>query len=729
MAKGQTTAEVIELDIERGRDPRLDEEMVFNIDGEQAPDEEEFDYDERAPNLVVEFLEHPDGTESLRKLSRKFVGDFDSAWESTSEYREQKAKNWKIFTGDLPEKNFPYKNCANTQVPIMLENITRLQFRAAAELFGDWSNVFGVVPVSPDDDDDAELLSHHGNWQIREKITDFQRQQHRGLLMFFAHGDVTCHSYFDPTARANRHDMVTCDEFVVPYAYTTTMPDYSDVPYYVKVLKYYKHELEQMKGLWVGVEEVIAGEKPSWEDEPEQLLRDAAEEVEGIAKPDSEDGAAPYKLLQYEGWVDLPNQLRQRFCQAIVDYDTGNILSLTIQEEASWEESERFRRQEQELRTYRDQLTTYNEYADMGEEARYNLINNPALTPEQKVPLQGMLSEGAMPPPPAPPGWMKDPTDEFEEPEPPLMQPVRMFAHGVCIEPIAGNLGFGFGHIQADFNRAANTMFNQFIDAATLNNAKGWITSNLVEFKRPFDLSPGGINIAEGVTGGELKNNIIPMEPGAASPQLMEGVQMLYQWGQSSIQSPNVLSGEPGKSGETFRGISARIEQATKQLSVATRKYASPFLVQILKNNARLNSHFLDDEEFFMVNEYLLNKDTGIYQRVPQRMRVGREMYRRNYDVEIHADLKYATDAAKISDADQLVMQAMQIPQLQMNPAFVYAALKKALEARDQFDMIEKLGPEPPVPQVPMGMPPQGPQEGPAGPSGPGGPAPTGPPQ
>lgn len=706
------TAEVLILD-----DYRDDEEEVdpdeFDIELEGAS--ESLDYDEMAENLAPAFAESKEGRDALRQLSDRMIREFDTDWESNEQHREQIAANWKIFTGDLPPKRFPFNKSANAHVPIMLENLSRLQFRATGELFGDWSNVFGVVPVGPNDDEQADILSLHGNWQIREEIPDFQRQQQRGLLMFFMDGDVTCHSFYDGEREQNRHEMLTCDEFVTPFVYVSTMPDYSDLPRYCRIRFYYPHELARQRGRWHDVDRVLNGQQPSWDDEPESLLMLSNAEVNRIEVPDAED-SAPYKIIQYQGMLPLPGQNRDRWCQASIEYSSGAILSLRILEEADWREKDRFERQQQERDAYLFDDAQRDIEVEKNATRRELVDGMQTLLPEERKQLEASIPEDQ---PAGPmPDWM-DEGDLAAEPPELKMRPVHMYSHAVCIEPLTGSLGMGFGHIQADFNRAANTFTSQFTDAATLANSKGIITSALVTWDRPFTMSPGAINVAKGVTGEDLRNNIMPMEYGPANPQLMDMVEKMYEWGQSSIQAPSVLSGEPGKSGETFRGISTRIEQATKQLSVATRKYAE-FLTQILKNNARLNAIFLPDEEILEINNFRIGR--------AQEITIGRALYERGYRIEIRADLKYTSEAQRIADTDQVMQGAMTHPLLMGNLLINWLAIKAAFEARNLQEFIEALGPRPP-PQ-PFGLPNPAlmpPQEGGApGPNGPAGPPPEG---
>lgn len=723
-------------DPETGVDTSEDPRDQYNIDGaeeEQKP--ESFYYNEDSLNLCEEFAAHPDGEKCLKEIGNKVVDEFDSDWESCAGWREHIARDWKLFAGDLPAKDFPYQNAANAHVPITLENITRVAFRANGELFSDWSNVFGVSALGPEDSEQAELLSLHGNWQIRNEIPDFARQMFRALMNFFMVGDVTFHSYYDEVRKQNRHEMLTADEFVVPYAFSSTMPDYSDLPHMTKVMMQYRHDIEAMRDTWCDVDRILDGQKPAFDDDPEQPIAASVRETMGQEEPDGEV-EAPRKILWYEGWCDLPNQERQRYIKVIVDHDTRCVLSLNIHEEAPWQDKARYKRQLDELAAFRAAQAAHEQEVAQHQNAVQQLGRATAegsVGPEQAA--AGLQSMQAMAPqPPAPPSWMQDPSDPQETPKQPDKRPIRLFVHGVCIEPARGSLGMGYGRSQADFNRAANTTLSQFIDSATLANCKTFVSAGTVEWDGTFKMQPGAINRAKGVSPAELKEGLIPFAFADANPALLTVVDRMMEAAESSIQGPAVLSGESGKSGETARGISARIEQATKQLSVTTSKFAREVLTNVLKNNAYLNSIFLDDEVLFQLEANL----------VPPGMappfKISRSMYERNYQIEIRADLRFATQAQRVGEADDALNLIKGVPQLQGNAALIYGAMKRCLEARGLRDMVPLLGKQPPIPQTPLGMPlpappPTGPQPGMGGPPGappsgmvpPGGP-PNGPP-
>lgn len=670
-----------------------------------------FTYDEDEPNLVDTFSEHPEGVIALKKLSEKVTQDFDAAWEATEEYRERMAQDWTLFSGDLPEKTFPFEDAANTHVPIVLENISRLSFRMEAELFGNFSEVVKFQSLGPADNQVAPLLTLHTNWQFRVQIPDFKRQMSRGVLAFCFIGDVTGHSYYDEFRKQNRHEILTPDEFVVPYTYTSTMPDYSDCPYRVKILSKYRHEIEAMRDSWSGIDKMLDGEEPTWDDEPERRISDVAARSQGVDKPEgAAKGGAPYTVLQYEGWAMLPNQTRQRFVQVFVDKASRAVLKLCIYEEANWQDKLEFERKSAELASYRGAQDLHGQAMAQHEQAlgahaqRLGEVND-HLAAGRVGPLQASMmtqdiqGQAPQPPePPPPPAWAHP--DDLSQPDfevsPPEKLPIHLFSHAVCIESLVGNLGLSYGRMQADHNRAANTVLSQFIDAATLSNCKSIITAGNVEFADKFKIAPGAINKIPGVSPGELQNSIMPFAFGDANPALLEVLKTVKDFAESSIQAPSVLSGESGKSGETFRGISARIEQATKQISVGAGKYGD-FLLQLARNNSYLNSIFLRDSELIGIEQNLLPQ--GV-----EELKVSRSMYERSYQIELRADLRFATQAQKISEADDIIAFIEKVPQLQGDQALLYEAVKGSLIARGRRDMVPMLGPPPPAPQTTFGF-------------------------
>lgn len=712
-------------------------ESVFDL-GQERPAEEPFAYDENELNLVTVFKKHPEGKAALKRISEKCKTDFEAAWNATELYRKGMADTWKLFSGTLDDKKPPYDKMSNVHVPILMENVIRMQYRQAYELFGNWTNVFGVTPIGPDDEHTAKLLTLHGNWQIRKRIKDFKRQLgHRGLLIYDLFGDVTCHSYWDPQRRYNRHEVLTAEEFVCANAHVSTMPDYSDVSWVAKVMFLDGYELRKYEGHWEDVATTLKSLPPDWyESEIQGEVREQVDKTIGVDS--SAYKVAQYKIIQYEGWLNLPpttqksetgeeNEPRDRYCKVIVDYQTGTVLSLNIHERADPFDKRRFEFETQQLQNYQQAQQARQAYLQELEATKASALDLAhSSDPQSDAPAQAIimaraLEEKELPPEPPMPEWMKG--NPMAQPRPVETVPIRMFAHGVNIEPIQGILGLGMGAILAPQNKAANIALSMFTDQGTLHNMKNLLYSGNVRFPGgdKLALEPGKLHKVEGVV--DLAKEVMPLDFGEGNAQLVQLVEMLVGFANRVSNTPEVLAGEAGKSGETAQGISARIEQATKMLSVPTSKYAD-FLSQVLENNAALNAIFLDDAEFFSVN----NHDPSLGQMGRQVMSVGRELYDRPYDVEISADLKFTSTSQRISEADALVQLPNAVPELQGNFAFKQSVISKSLEARNRYDLMGLIGQPPPPPQF-YGMPTSPPAPAPGMAPPPGAPPPGGPPQ
>lgn len=717
------------------REGEADDVSVFDL-GQDAPAEPAFAYDEEELNLVKVFKTHPEGRQALKRISLKCRTDFDNAWNATELYRKGMADTWKLFAGTLDPKQPPYDKMSNVHVPILMENVIRMQYRQAFELFGNWTNVFGVTPIGPDDEHTAKLLSLHGNWQIRKRIKDFKRQLgHRGLLIYDLFGDVTCHSYWDPQRRYNRHEVLTAEEFVCANTHVSTMPDYSDVSWVCKVMFLDGYELRKYDGHWEDVGDTLKCLPPAYDEtEIGTVLRDSVDKTIGVDSSAYQKGQ--YKVLQYEGWLNLPpttqknaqgedNEPRDRYCKVIVDYQTGTILSLNIHERADPYDKRRFEFETAQLQSYQQAQQSRQQYLQELEATKQSALglahssdpNSDA--PAQAIIMARALDEKELPPEPPMPEWMGG--NPMAQPRPVDTVPIRMFAHGVNIEPIQGILGLGMGAILGPQNKAANIALSMFTDQGTLHNMKNLLFSGNVRFPGgdKLQLEPGKLHKVEGAV--DLSKEVVPLDFGEGNAQLVTLVEMLVGFANRVSNTPEVLAGEAGKSGETAQGISARIEQATKMLSVPTSKYAD-FLSQVLENNAALNAIFLDDAEFFSVN----NHDPTLGQMGQRMLSVGREMYDRQYDVEISADLKFTSTAQRVSEADALVQLPNAVPEMGANFAFKHSVISKSLEARNRYDLIALLGAQPPPPQV-YGMPTTPPAPPPGMPMAPpgGGPGPT----
>lgn len=105
-------------------------------------------------------------------------------------------------------------------------------------------------------------------------------------------------------------------------------------------------------------------------------------------------------------------------------------------------------------------------------------------------------------------------------------------------------------------------------------------------------------------------------------------------------------------------------------------------------------------------------------------LKVTRHMYDRNYEVEFRCDLRFASEAQRINEADEVMNLVNNDKVFGMNLSMRYYVMKKALEARGHNDIVQLMGPPPP-PGMVLGGPPGASN---APPGTPGTPGPGGPP-
>lgn len=682
-------------DVELGEETEAEDKLP-----DYDPDEEE--------NLAELFGGSKEGLEVLRELSETIRGNVKDAQDDASEEQDRLQKDVGILLGELPKKQPGFENTANMHVPIMLKGITRLVARLTGELFQDWHTFVAVLPVSdgPDELQQVDVLSKHTNWQLSNDIPDFQEQAELGVTYGCLFSDVTCHSMWDPSRECNRHEMLTPEEFVIPAVRTQTMPDLSDVPWRARILHYYRHTLEAMEDTWFDVDKVLAGEEPSWENvEPEEKLSRETMRASG-AEPSDNPDSAPYRVIWYEGWIRLPKQDQQRFCKAIVEFNTGHFFHLCVHEQDNWKDKARYDKEIQELQAYRLAVDNFSVQRDMLQQQIEQLdqqLEMPMGTPEsilqrtQIATQRGALADQAKAmPPPAQPEWTDGAGDEPDfEPEPIRREPINMFARMRCIDPPAGARGIPFGRMLADYNRAADTALSQFIDQATLSNLKQFVGREDVQFLEAARLEPGGIKHLTGFDGQDIREALMPLEMGQGNPQLIDIVQMCMEYADDAIQAPGVLVGEAGKSGETARGYAMRVEQATKQLTTLARRFAR-FFEQIIRNNAALNAKFLSDEELFMVQDPQTRQWQGL--------KAGKKLYDRDYAVEFSADMEFSSKAQKVGNAQSALQLIASVPNATLDAPLVQYCIRKVFEAMGMQDYLPYLGPQAPPPQTPLGQ-------------------------
>ena len=663
-----------------------DEADLIQIDSIDAPEEDvtsfftdlevepkAFTLNERSPNILRDLEDSEDSW--LRSFVASIVDRYEAARLDSEGYRERFRKDWNLFESLLPEKSFPWSGCSNANVPILFENILRMALRIEGELFGDWKQVFSYIPLSGTEESraEADAMTKHDNWQLLNDSPGFVRSMRKGILLFLF-GDVTFHVYRDEKTRTNRVEVLTPDEFTVPFTNNSVCDDWGDVPWRARTLKVYRNQLDGYRGVWDpnAIDKLLESDPIHAADLEEDDLATSQAELRGI-DPDLDDPLdRPFHILVWEGWADVPGQEKQRYMRFVVEHGTRTPLQVSVWEEYDWRDRQRYEMQVRQKKEFIAAIGAFRQMAMQQSMAPAGHVMGP----------QGEMGPQPLPEPPEPPQWLLE-SGMDAQPEPMRLAPISEYVHAVAIEPLSGNRGVGFARPLGDFNRAAKTNLDLHIDASVLANAQCFLMSQTAQFDKDSTGVEPGKFLSVSHEGEDISKAFLPLQFPPPNPDLRETISMFWGWGQSSVQAPDVISGAEGKSGETKGGLSMRLEQATAQLRVVTINFARA-VSQVVDKNRWLNSMHLDDEQTMSFFDQTADAMTDVSVR--------RQNYQKSYKHSLASDIRFATKTQRVAEADELLsFQGM--PFLQnAGPAaapFFLEAFKMGLKARG----LEKMEP------------------------------------
>lgn len=200
----------------------------------------------------------------------------------------------------------------------------------------------------------------------------------------------------------------------------------------------------------------------------------------------------------------------------------------------------------------------------------------------------------------------------------------------------------GFGQLLDDLTAAIDTIVNQSLDAGTLQNAQGgFIGSGL-------DMKSGNLKFVLGewkrvnVTGGTLRENLVPLNLPGPSAVLITLLEMLIGAAKEITSVQDILTGAGVGQNTPATTVLAQIEQATKVMTGIFKRIHRAF-GQELRQLRALNRDFLDEKQYFNLAD-----ESGA---------IGREDYQDDdLDVVPVSDPTMVNDAQKAAKA-QVLMQ------------------------------------------------------------------------
>lgn len=254
--------------------------------------------------------------------------------------------------------------------------------------------------------------------------------------------------------------------------------------------------------------------------------------------------------------------------------------------------------------------------------------------------------------------------------------------YGFIPDPEGGFYSIGFGRLLRVHNEIVNTIINQLLDAATLQNAGGGFIGNQVR------LDGGRIEFAPGEwkmindSGNDLRASIVPAPVPQPSPVLFELLGLMIDSGREVASIKDVLSGE-APANQPATTTLALIEQGM-QVFTAIYKRVYRSLKGEFDIIFDLNSAFLPEEAYFNVLD-----DPKAIKRI--------DYDRKTMDVRPVADPSATTQPQRLARAQFLWATFSQDPL--MDPKELRLRVLRAANIED-VDKLFKPEPEGPDPAM-----------------------------
>jgi chaperonin GroES len=160
----------------------------------------------------------------------------------------------------------------------------------------------------------------------------------------------------------------------------------------------------------------------------------------------------------------------------------------------------------------------------------------------------------------------------------------------------------GFGWLLEDITEPANTAINQMLDAASLQNAGGGFLGSGINIRggsMPFRI--GEWKRVEVVNNAPLRDNVFRLEHPGPSPVLFQLLGMLIESAKEITAVQDVMTGE-GTANQPATTTLALIEQGHKVMTAIFKRIHRAFGGE-LGILFHLNRDYLDDEEYFLLND------------------------------------------------------------------------------------------------------------------------------
>jgi len=179
------------------------------------------------------------------------------------------------------------------------------------------------------------------------------------------------------------------------------------------------------------------------------------------------------------------------------------------------------------------------------------------------------------------------------------IEPTNYYTKYEFIPSLDGSwYSLGFGTLLQSLNETINATINQLLDAGTLANTQGGFIGDGVNLKSGVTgFKPGEWKKAQ-VSGGTLRDNIVPLPVAGPNATLFSLLGMMIEAAKDITATKDILTGETQGSNQAVGTTLAMIEQGLKVFT-AIYKRIHRSLKKELKALYRLNALYLEPDVYF----------------------------------------------------------------------------------------------------------------------------------
>ena len=502
--------------------------------------------------------------EALDKIGRTVHKSYEIDEQSRKKWMTKQQDATDLALQLIEEKTTPWRGAANVKFPLL--TIAAMQYAARAypvlvktpdlvKYRVQGRDQFGVKAAR------ALRISSHMSYQLLDQDEDWEEDHDKMMLVKPILGCAFKKSYYDPIKGHNKSVLVLPKNLCVHY-YAKSIEDCERK---TEIFELYDREIKEreLRGIFTEHDYGVAAVADLKEEDKRQ----------GLSPPLADDDR-PRVFLEQHCYLDLDGDGYKEPYVVTVEKQTKKVARITNRfGEITTEQSVKIEELQTRIKALAEGLVEPTNDEEL----------NHALRVEQTI-----IS-------------MQEEVKELAAQTPKVLD-IKSVEHYTKYpfipSPDGGFYDLGFGALLSPINDSVNTLINQLLDSGSLNNSNSGFIGKGARLK-------GGqlrFRINEwkqvNVTGGALRDSIVPLPANAPSAVLFQLLGLLINYAEQISSVTDTMKGQnPGQNTPAYN--MAEMLSEGKQLFNAIFKRAYRSQRKEFRKLFALNGIYLDQEEYY----------------------------------------------------------------------------------------------------------------------------------